>query len=145
MTLESLRIKSRLIPAIVSYIPATPICSGSPLLVNQGVYVLCPKATTTGFAYNDTSIRLSSPMVNISLGTSFFGTFLRFLRLFWFLQQTFSAIPAAKFPALPPDFNRANPVYPTTPTIRRDALFAIISIFKLQSILRSAPLQIYDD
>eukprot|EP00536_Pseudo-nitzschia_multiseries_P012977 jgi/Psemu1/33777/gm1.33777_g len=29
---------------IVSYIPATTICSGSPLLVNQGVYVLCPKA-----------------------------------------------------------------------------------------------------
>eukprot|EP00536_Pseudo-nitzschia_multiseries_P001261 jgi/Psemu1/2866/gm1.2866_g len=51
-TLESLRIKSRLIPAIVSYIPATPICSESPLLVNQGVYVLCPKATTTGFAYS---------------------------------------------------------------------------------------------
>eukprot|EP00536_Pseudo-nitzschia_multiseries_P017832 jgi/Psemu1/52780/gm1.52780_g len=51
-TLESFRIKSRLIPAIVSYIPATPICSGSPLLVNQGVYVLCPKATTTGFAYS---------------------------------------------------------------------------------------------
>eukprot|EP00536_Pseudo-nitzschia_multiseries_P010106 jgi/Psemu1/24998/gm1.24998_g len=53
---------------------------------------------------------------------------------------------AATFPALPPEFNSANPVYPTTPTIRLDALFAIISIFKLQSILRSAPLvQIYND
>eukprot|EP00536_Pseudo-nitzschia_multiseries_P006903 jgi/Psemu1/16415/gm1.16415_g len=50
-TLASVRITSRLIPAIVSYIPATTICSESPLLVNQGVYVLCPTAPTMRFAY----------------------------------------------------------------------------------------------
>eukprot|EP00536_Pseudo-nitzschia_multiseries_P016269 jgi/Psemu1/45541/gm1.45541_g len=56
-----------------------------------------------------------------------------------------SSPSAAMFPALPPDFNSENLVYPTTPMIRLDVLFAIISIFKLQSILRSVPLQIYDD